>query len=176
MNRTLHRLLLATVVALVSHLPAVASADAVSEYSIKAAFIYNFARFTRWADESDTLKICIYGKDPFGDNIDKLDGKKINGRTVRVTRTQLIDDVRSCHIAFLNIIPPERHLFKQALNKIQGANVLTVADAANVVDFGVMIGMRIDGNKVGFEVNHTAAKASDLEISAKLLVLAKEVI
>ena len=176
MNRALHKILLAMVVALVSHLPAVASADSVSEYSIKAAFIYNFARFTHWADESDTLKICIYGKDPFGSNIDKLNGKKINNRTISVVRTQLIDDIKSCQIAFLNIIPPERHLFKQALSKIQGANVLTVADAANVVDFGVMIGMRIDGNKVGFDVNHTAAKASDLKISAKLLVLAKEVI
>ena len=176
MNRALHKILLAMVVALVSQLPAVASADSVSEYSIKAAFIYNFARFTHWADESDTLKICIYGKDPFGSNIDKLNGKKINNRTISVVRTQLIDDVKSCQIAFLNIIPPERHLFRQALNKIQGANVLTVADAANVVDFGVMIGMRIDDNKVGFEVNHTAAKASDLEISAKLLMLAKEVI
>ena len=69
----------------------------------------------------------------------------------------------------------KHHLFQQALNKINGANVLTVSDAANVIDFGVMISLRIDNNKVAFDVNNTVAQASNLEISAKLLRLAREV-
>lgn len=155
--------------------PVVSHADNISEYTIKAAFIYNFARFTQWPNTTEELKVCIYGKDPFGAQIDKLDGKKSNGRTIKIMRTLLIEQVKTCHIAFLNIIPPERHLFERALKKLNGASVLTVSDAPGVVDFGVIIGLRIDNNKVAFDVNHTVALASNLEISAKLLQLAGEV-
>ena len=160
---------------LVSQVPVVSFADNASEYTIKAGFIYNFAKFTQWPDSADELKVCIYGKDPFGTNIDKLNGKQIKGRTIRIIRTQLIEEVKSCHIAFLNIIPPERHLFERALKEIRGNHVLTISDAANVIDFGVMIGLRINNDRVAFEVNNTIAQASNLEISAKLLRLASAV-
>jgi len=160
---------------LVSQIPALSLADNVSEYTIKAAFIYNFARFTEWPDESNELKVCIYGEDPFGSSIDILNGKQSNGRTIKVIRTRSIDEVKSCHIAFLNIIPPVRRLFTRALQDIEGANVLTVSDAEGVIDFGVMIGLKLDNDKVAFDVNHTVAKASNIEISAKLLRLAKVV-
>ena len=164
-------------ITLVLQVPGVAVADeTVSEYTIKAAFIYNFARFTQWADDSSELKVCIYGKDPFGNNIDALHDKQSNARTIKIIRTQLIEEVATCHIAFLNIIPPERHLFEKALSSLEGKNVLTIADADNVIDFGVMIGLVIEDDKVGFKVNHSHAKASHIAISAKLLRLAKEVI
>jgi hypothetical protein len=150
-------------------------ADATPEYRIKAAFIYNFARFTQWPDDNDEIRICIYGKDPFGSEIDSLNGKVSNGRKITIERTQLIEDVRSCHIVYLNIIPPERHLYEQALKEINGSNVLTVSDASNVIDFGVMIGMNITNNKISFDVNHNATTATDLVISAKLLRLAREI-
>ena len=163
------------VLGLVSQIPMLSLADNVSEYTIKAAFIYNFARFTEWPDESDELKVCIYGEDPFGSSIDVLNGKQSNGRTIKVIRTRSIDEVKSCHIAFLNIIPPVRRLFARALQDIEGTNVLTVSDAEGVIDFGVMIGLKLENDKVAFDVNHTVAKASNIEISAKLLRLAKVV-
>lgn len=160
---------------LAAQAPVPTFAENISEYTIKAGFIYNFAKFTQWPDDAQELKICIYGKDPFGSNIDSLNGKKSNGRTIRVVRTNLIDEVRTCHIAFLNIIPPDRYLFERALNKIRGSHVLTISDAPYVTEFGVMIGMRINDDKIAFDVNHTVAQASNLEISAKLLKLAGEV-
>ena len=129
-----------------------------------------------WIDDSEEFKICIYGKNPFGKNINNLHGKQRNGRTMKVIRTQLIGDVAACHIAYLNILPSERYLFEKALDAIDGNNVLTISDAANVIDFGVMIGLVIEDDKVGFKVNHSHAKASDIEISARLLKLVKEVI
>ena len=176
MNRKIYKLLLIMCFTAVFHMPSVSLASSVSEYKIKAAFIYNFAKFTKWPDKTGDLRVCIYGKDPFGSKIDDLDGKQSNGRTIKIVRTQLIKDVRSCHIAFLNIIPPERRMFKWALRQIKGSNVLTVSDAANVTDFGVMIGLVIKNNKVAFNVNHSEAKSSDLVISSKLLRLAREVI
>lgn len=175
MYKSTYKLLFFLVLGLVSQIPALSLANNINEYTIKAAFIYNFARFTEWPDESKELRVCIYGKDPFGASIDKLNGKQSNGRIIKVIRTRSIEEVKSCHIAFLNIIPPERRLYARALRDIEGANVLTISDAEGVVGFGVMIGLKIDNDKVAFDVNHTVAKASEIEISAKLLRLAKVV-
>lgn len=170
--------LLLLFVTMFSQLPMVVNAGEtiVSEYTIKAAFIYKLARFTEWNDNSNELNVCVYGDDPFGANIDRLSGKQSNGRTIKIIRTKLIEKVSTCHIAFLNILPPEQHMFEKVLFEIKGANVLTVADTENVINFGVMVGVIIDNDKVSFEVNHSQAKESDVEISAQLLRLAKKVI
>ena len=176
MYKTTFKLLLAFLIILASQIATVSFASNISEYKIKAAFIYNFARFTQWPDDTNVFKICIYGENPFGSYIDNLNGKKINHEVVKIIHTRLIEEVKSCRIAFLNIMPPKQRLFERALDKIKGSHVLTVADAANVTRFGVMIGLQIENDKVGFEINNTAAKASELKISAQLLTLAKQVL
>lgn len=172
-NNHIFKLLL---VVLVLQVPMVSFASDIPEYKIKASFIYNFARFTQWPDEESELRICLYGKDPFGSYADSLDGKIVGEKKIKIVRTQLIEEVKLCHIVFLNIIPPERHLFERALNKLKGTNVLTIADADNVVDFGVMIGLEIENNKIGFKVNGNTVQDSELKISSQLLTLAKDVI
>ncbi len=68
-----------------------AAAEPSREYRIKAAFIYNFAKFTRWpvgsfADGAAPLHFCIYGEDPFGGAFDPVAGNTIRGRRVAVRR------------------------------------------------------------------------------------------
>lgn len=163
-------------VMLAAQAPTESFAGNVSEYKIKVAFIYNFARFTEWPDDTSELKICVYGKDPFDSYLDSLNGKMVDDKTIKIVRTKEIEEVKTCHIAFLNIIPPEQYLFERALNQIKGTRVLTIADAKNVVNYGVMIGLVIEDDRVGFKINHTVAKSEQLEISSQLLKLAKEVI
>lgn len=159
-----------------AQVPTESFAGNVSEYKIKVAFIYNFARFTEWPDDATELKICVYGKDPFDSYLDSLNGKMVEDKVIKIVRTIKINEVKSCHIAFLNIVPPEQYLFERALNTIKGTRVLTIADAKDVVNYGVMIGLVIEDDRVGFKVNHTMAKSEQLEISAQLLKLAKDVI
>ena len=45
-----------------------------SEYEVKAAYIFNFAKFIEWPDnyiDSDTLYLCVYKNDPFGIILEK---------------------------------------------------------------------------------------------------------
>lgn len=156
--------------------PQLVYSETVSEYSIKTAFIYNFARFTEWPERSDILKVCIYGKDPFNKKIDKIDGKKANNRTIKVVRTRSLEEVKTCDIAFLNIIPPERRLFERVLKTLKGAHVLTISDADDVVDFGVMIGLTVDDNdNVRFDINLFQANQEKIKISSKIIDLAGKV-
>jgi len=60
-----------------------AGEPAFDEYQVKAAFLYNFAKFVEWppgtfANSSDPIGICIVGQNPFGSTLeDMVKGKKI---------------------------------------------------------------------------------------------------
>src|SRR5690606_23153749 len=57
------------------------AADAeLAEYQVKAAYLYNFITLTEWpAAIGANLPLCVYGPDPFGDDIDALAGKNVGG-------------------------------------------------------------------------------------------------
>ncbi len=73
-------------------------AQGFNEYQVKAAFLYNFAKFVEWPSQSfkgpkDSLNICVLGEDPFGQLLtDTVNGKTLEGRPFVV---HSIPDVQS---------------------------------------------------------------------------------
>lgn len=175
----MYKLIFIVTITLTSQMPlaiyARASADETSEYSLKAEFIYNFSKFTQWPDKSDQLKVCIYGRDPFGSKIDDLNDKLSNSRKIKVYRTWSLDKVKTCHIAFVNINHMNDRYYKNMVRRVNNANVLTIADDNNAVDSGVMIGLVMNNDKLSFDINDAVVSKSTLTISSKLLRLAREV-
>jgi len=154
----------------------IAYARNISEYKIKAGFIYNFARFTQWPESTSHINICLYGKDNFGSYLDDLNGKMINGKSIKTKRIRVLKSIESCNVVFLNITPPDKYNFKRVLNKIKNKNILTMSDTKNATDYGVMVGLVIENGRVGFNVNYTEINKTELKISSQLLKLAKKVI
>ena len=151
-----------------------ALADNLSEYRLKAAFLYNFITFTEWpAGTSNTLNICVYGPDPFGEDLDKLQGKNVAGRSLAVRRTSSVNGLGNCQIVF--ITRPMIDKLSGALDDLKGRPVLTVADSPGAARQGVAINMGTEQNKVTFEANLGVARSNGLNLSSKLLRLAKEV-
>ena len=58
------------------HIPVLqAQQPKVSEYQVKATYLYNFGRFVHWspnatATKGDSFSICVLGQDPFGPTLD----------------------------------------------------------------------------------------------------------
>jgi hypothetical protein len=151
-----------------------ALADSPSEYRLKAAFLYNFITFTEWpAGAGDTLNLCVYGPDPFGEDLDKLQGKSVAGRSLAVRRTNSVNGLANCQIVF--ITRPMIDNLSGVLDGLNGRPVLTVADSLGAARQGVAINMGTENNKVNFEANLGAARGNGLNLSSKLLRLAKEV-
>jgi hypothetical protein len=151
-----------------------ALADNLSEYRLKAAFLYNFITFTEWpAGTGNTLNLCVYGPDPFGEDLDKLQGKSVAGRSLAVRRTNSVNGLGNCQIVF--ITRPMIDNLSGVLNDLNGRPVLTVADSPGAARQGVAINMGTEQNKVNFEANLGVARASGLNLSSKLLRLAREV-
>jgi uncharacterized protein DUF4154 len=148
-----------------------------SEYLIKAGYIYNFAKLVEWpasafAQPDSPIVIGIVGTDPFGPIIDKvLEGKKVNGHSFVIKRLKPTADVKECHILFVGTsLGPH---VADTIRLTRGTPILTISEIPGFADRGGIINLTLEQNKVRFEVNVDAAKQADLNISSRLLVLAK---
>ena len=149
-------------------------ADTPEEYRLKVAFIYNFVSFTEWpAGLGDTLNLCIYGADPFGEELDKLQGRSVAGRILVVRRMTSMESLATCQIVF--IARPMMTNLPRLLENLKGKPVLTISDSAGAARQGVALNMITEQNKIQFEANQGSTRDNGLVLSSKLLRLAKEV-
>ncbi len=151
-----------------------AFAEELVEYKVKAAFIYNFIAFTQWpADTGQTLNLCIYGKDYFGNEIDKLQNRSVNNHQIKVIRTDSTEQLHDCQAIFFS--KSVREKLPVLLDIIQNKPILTLADSPGATTEGVAINMTLSNEKIVFEINLREARNSGLNISARLLNLAVKV-
>ena len=168
-------LLLALTVLSLASFTLPARADDQPEYRLKAAFLFNFALFTEWpAEVGNMLNLCIQGTDPFGNELDALQGKAVGSRTIDVQRRPAGDSLKDCQIVF--IAPSAIGTLPRVLESIRGRPVLTVADSAGAARRGVALNLAVEQGKVSFAANLQAARGSGLNLSSKLLRVATEVI
>lgn len=155
-------------------------ADGSSEYLIKAGFIYNFAQLVQWPDaafpQSDSpIVIGIVGNDPFGATIDSVvQGKKLNGRSLVVKRLRWGKDAREikdCNILFVS--SSERERLDEIIQTVKSLPILTIGETPGFATRGGIINLTLEGNRVRFEVDIEAAKQANLNISSRLLALAR---
>ncbi|PYP82863.1 MAG: DUF4154 domain-containing protein [Blastocatellia bacterium AA13] len=147
------------------------------EYQVKAAFLYNFAKFVEWPSEafgSDgrELTIGLITDETLGKAIEEtINGKTANGRTIVVRHFKPGDNPGACQMLFVG--STEHSRLNQILDKLRGSSVLVVGELPRFNQRGGMINFVMDGSKVRFEINQNAAEAARLKISSKLLQLAK---
>ena len=148
---------------------------APTDYEVKAAFIYNFARYIQWPKESDTNKpfvIGVIGKDPFGVVLDdSVHGQKVQGRPVAIKRFTKIDDVPDCDILFVSASESGR--LQQIFTALHHAPVLTIGDVDQFAQVGGMINLTTEDKRIRFEVNVQAIERAGLKAGSQLLRLAR---
>lgn len=141
------------------------------EYKVKAAYLYNFARFVDWPatgpGSDGPIRLCILGEDPFGEALEAIEGRSAQGRSMAVRRLAEVDGTERCHILYLG--PSEAERADRVLEHLRGRSVLTVGDFEGFAQAGGMIGFVIRADTVRLQVNPSAVRSSGLRISAKLL-------
>jgi hypothetical protein len=148
-----------------------------SEYELKAAFLFNFAKFVDWppntfAEPKDPFTVCVLGTDPFGGALDDaLRGKFIAEHPVSVTRVKRVADIIRCQILFVSA--PESHHLPEVLVKLRGDCVLIIGETDDFASSGGVIQFTLEDNRIRFLINPDAADRAGLKISSKLLALAK---
>jgi len=149
---------------------------AVTEYQVKAVYLFNFTKFTEWPASAfpsadAPIVIGILGDDPFGATLDALiKGESVRRHPLLIRRLQPGDNLQGCQVLFFS-----RNLKEQIpalLQPLQGIPILTVGDVSHFGEQGGMVDFVLVQAKVKLEINQAAAEAAGLQISAKLLRLA----
>ena len=149
----------------------------LSEYQIKAAYLYYFTTFVAWPPEAfsrsgEALVVGVLGADPFGPILDDtLRGKTVDNRRVVVKRFGNIRDACASHILFISA--SERDRLASILKALEGASVLTVGEIDHFASRGGQIAFRMEDKKVRFDINVTAVERARLKVSAQLMKLGR---
>ena len=147
-----------------------------AEYEVKAAFLFNFAKFVDWpaqafATPNASFTICLDG-DPFGGALDRIiQGENLEGRALTVRRLNSGNDLAGCQIVYV-----AASQFRHVDEIVSGANnhpILTVGDTDNFIDRGGIIRFIKSGGRIHFQINPDAAGRAGLQLSSKLLRLAE---
>ena len=152
---------------------AVSGAAPLSEYRVKAVFLFNFAQFVEWP--AGTFKgpetpfvIGVLGQDPFGPALDAVvRGESIDKRPMVIERYTTVSELQNCNILYIGRTAIGD--LPQILTALQGRSVLTVSDADTADQTGVMIRLVNQSNRIRLQIDVSAAKARNLTISSKLL-------
>ncbi len=147
-----------------------------TEYALKAAFLYNFAKFTEWPSNNLTgpLVFGVLGTNPFGDQLEHtLKGKTLDGRPLLIVHFESAAEASTnCHVLFIS--SSERRRLPEILAGLDGASILTVSEMEQFTEAGGMIRFLWGGErKIRFQINAEAAKRAGLKIRSKLINLAE---
>jgi YfiR/HmsC-like len=151
---------------------------APKEYEVKAAYLYNFAKFVEWPagafDKPQTpYSICVLGTDPFGELLDIAAAESVQGRRMTVRRLSDVKGIAGCHILY--VAASERRKLPAVLESLGKFPTLTVGEDDDFVRAGGCMRFFLLGDKVRFEINVQATERAHLKVSAKLLSLARVV-
>lgn len=153
------------------------SASVRSEYEVKAAYLFNFTRFITWNEapaELSELTICVFGRNPFGDVLNQLDGRVSQGRTLELAFPMSLAEADRCQVLFVGTTKARD--LPSITEYAHTRQILTVSEIPDFVDEGGIIGYVKDGNVIRFEINLLEAQRAGLHINSRLLELALRVI
>ena len=151
---------------------------APTESDVKAAALYNFTKFVEWPADAFSstnapIRFAILGDEEFGTRLKALlVDKKAHGRAFEVQTINNGQDAKNFHIVYVPGLESRRALpVFEATNK---RPVLTIGESEQFLDQGGIISLFFDEEQFAFDVNAESARKSGLEISSKLLRLAKK--
>jgi hypothetical protein len=150
----------------------IGSSEAQQVEQLKAAFIYNFAKFVQWPpsgfpQDNAPLVIGVLAHDRLTEALELLSGKSVQGKTIVVRKGGSLDDLKNCQIAVLS------GSNWTSLGPLTNLPILTISDeAGNFSRLGGIINLITVEDHIRFEINLEAARRSGLTISSQLLKLA----
>jgi hypothetical protein len=172
----------AAAVFLIGFLPSLAGAETETKRieRVKAAFVLNIVRFVSWPDKAleslgNQLPLCLYRSNPFGEAIETIEGKTVNGRSLRITLIDSLAQSHPCSIVLIGLNEMQ-HFDEESRQKLNSP-LLTIADLTDAeapsTHRHALVTLVRNGARIGFEINLAEVRRVGLQMSSNLLKLAK---
>jgi hypothetical protein len=128
---------------------------------VKAAYIFNFAKFVEWPGlkVNQPLTICLHGDSELADAMRGVDGRIAGGHPVVVRTVDNRTDFDGCQIAYSAAMSDETRSYS-------GTLTLTESPGSGIIQFF------LEGSKLRFKVSTRRASSAGVRVSSQLLKLA----
>ena len=151
------------------------SAQANEDAALRAAVVVNMLIFVQWPDAasaSSDLVLCTEAEGELSPYLHTLAGRTVNGRTLRVRSFANGIDLSACHAVLLQSIPSP-----DVANQLDEGRPLMVMTDAQVSDTSLdVVSLAQSSGRIVFDVNLATARRNKLQLSSKLLRLARKVV
>jgi hypothetical protein len=155
---------------------ALAFAQDVTEPALKAAFIYNFAKFTEWPADAvavaEPFVMCVFGDTAVGDALERaVEARLLAGHSLTVVHLEPGGPQRACHVLYVSGVTTAQVV--QLVTRVRDVPVLTISDLDGFTAPGGMVRFFFEQGQLRFSVHLDAVKRARLKISSRLLALAR---
>ncbi|MBH0092242.1 YfiR family protein [Pseudoalteromonas sp. SCQQ13] len=155
-------------------LPSTSSYAMEKEYQLKAAFLYNFARFSQWHNslsQREYFTLCSPDKHFVDTASTTLKGRSINKQPIQNKHVALDQiSINGCHMLFITSSTAANW---QSAQQLFYKNIMLVGEAENFIKNGGQIRFFLAGGKVRFEIAPQKLEEADIAMSSKVLRLAR---
>jgi uncharacterized protein DUF4154 len=155
-------------------MPAAVFAQDVTEPTLKAAFIYNFAKFTEWppdaAPAAEPFVLCVLGDADVGEALAQtVKARVLAGRSMSVSLMTRGGLSRKCHLLYVSGVTAAQAA--QLLSGLRDEPVLTISDLESFTELGGIARFFFEYGQLRFSVNLESARRAHLQMSSKLMGL-----
>jgi hypothetical protein len=154
---------------------AVVFAQDVTEPALKAAFIYNFSKFTEWPGVipgADPFVICVLGDGAVGDALERaVLGRVLAGHPIVTSHVVASAPKRACHVLYLSGVSAAQAGLLVA--DLRDVPVLTISDVEGFTGVGGIAQFFFEHGQLRFRIRLESAKRARLQISSRLLIMAR---
>lgn len=162
------------VAALLALLAGIAYAESQNEYLLRAAYVFNLAKFVEWPESSNDLVVGVVGDGPMAETLQNtLASKTIGSRHVRVILSPPDESLETCDVLY---VTGSSRKTRAVLDRVRTRRVLTIGETDSFTRDGGTIGLVRLGERFRIRINLDAAQSSNLKISSRLLNLSNVVV
>jgi YfiR/HmsC-like len=152
------------------------AAQSVSGSALKAAFLYNFAKFADWPADilapGQRLSLCVLGDNAVADALEQtIKAHSTESHELTVQMVGADWPIRSCHLLYVGGLDVKGAM--QLIDALKGAPIFTVSDCDRFAELGGVAQLILEKDRMRFAINVAAAQRARLQLSSKLLSLAK---
>ena len=153
-----------------------AFAQDVTAPALKASYIYNFAKFTEWpaglVPAAQPFVLCVLGDIAVGDALEQaVKGRELAGHSLTVSRVTRTGLGGVCHVLYVSGVTTSQAA--QLVAGLRDVPVLTISDVERFTELGGIAQLFFEYGRLRFIIQREAATRARLQISSRLLALAK---
>jgi hypothetical protein len=156
------------VMAMLLGCPAFAQTSSYGE--LQSAYLFNFAKYIKWPEESKVFTVGVLGKDGVMKSLGTtLHGKKIGGVDIELIEIPSLEKLPECQIIYV----PETHSRNlSSLTTALGGKSTLIVTEDDLIKKGSMISFVMEDDHLRFKVNKKLLAEVGLVASEGLLKLA----